>query len=208
MKVFIVSTLLLGLAFAGKAQVAATEQLIMNLEKLRQLEAILDNMYKGYVILDRGYNTVKNIAEGNFSIHDVLVNGLFLINPAIRDYRKIPYIIKYQQFLVKEYHQAYDRFRADPHFTLQEIQYMYNVYSFLIKTSLRNLEELLMIVTVSNLQMSDEERLRAIDRLHFEMADKLSFLRYFNNSARLMGIQRARAHNDASTLNKLYGITR
>jgi hypothetical protein len=194
-------------ALSSHAQVAATEQLVMNFEKLQQLEAILDNMYKGYVILDRGYNTIKNIAEGNFSIHDVLINGLFLINPAIRDYRKIPYIISYQQFLMKEYRQAYDQFRADPNFTLKEIQYMFNVYNFLIKTSLRNLEELLMIVSVSNLQMSDEERLQGIDRIYTEMADKLSFLRCFNNGARLMGIQRARDHNDASALNKLYGLT-
>ena len=198
--------MLLFTAVKTDAQIAIEEQIVINMEKLIQFEAILDNMYKGYVILDRGYNTVKNMAEGNFSVHDIFINGLFLINPAIREYRRIPYIISYQQFLMKEHKRYFEQFKNDPNYTLQDIQYMANVYSFLVKTSLRNLDELLMITTAANLQMSDEERLRAIDRIYYEMEEKVSFLRYFNNSARLMGIQRARERNDAAVLNKLHGL--
>src|SRR6478736_4201232 len=114
MKNFIAIPLML-FALSSYAQIDAAEQLLINAEKLRQFEAILDNMYQGYVILDRGYNTIKDMAQGNFSIHDALINGLFAINPTIRDYRKIPYIIQYQQFLMKEYKDAYNRFKSDPH---------------------------------------------------------------------------------------------
>jgi len=205
MRNFIAIPLML-FALSSYAQIDAAEQLLINAEKLRQFEAILDNMYQGYVILDRGYNTIKDMAQGNFSIHDALINGLFAINPTIRDYRKIPYIIQYQQFLMKEYKDAYNRFKSDPHLTLQEIQYMANVYSFLVKASLGNLEELLMVITATKLSMSDEERLHVIDRIYLSMSDKLAFLHYFNNAAKIIATNRAKQQQDILTSRKLYQL--
>jgi hypothetical protein len=54
--------------------------------------------------------------------------------------------------------------------------------------------------------MSDDERMQAIDRIFFDMEDKLIFLRTFNNNTQLLAIQRARSHNDVETMRKLYGV--
>ena len=182
------------------------QQLILNWEKLQELEKILDNMYVGYKILDKGYTTIKNISEGNYTLHQLFLDGLMAVNPAVRNYKRIPYIIDYQKMLVKEYKNAYNRFRNDPHFTPQEIEYMANVYNYLFTASLRNIDDLVMITTATKLRMSDDERMRAIDRIFYDMEGKMGFLRSFNNSTQLLAIQRARAANDVRTLNHLYGI--
>ncbi len=182
------------------------QQLLLNWEKLQQLEEILDNMYKGYQILDKGYTTIRNIAEGNYSIHQLFLDGLMAVNPAVRNYKRIPFIIEYQQLLLKEYKRAYNRFRRDPNFSAEEIGYLANVYSFLFDASLKNIDELMMIITASQLRMSDDERLQAIDRIFFDMEDKLIFLRTFNNNTQLLAIQRARSRNDVETMRKLYGV--
>ncbi|NOT76987.1 MAG: TerB family tellurite resistance protein [Cyclobacteriaceae bacterium] len=182
------------------------QQLLLNWEKLQELEKILDNMYVGYKILDKGYTTIKNISEGNYTIHQLFLDGLFAVNPAVRNYKRIPYIIDYQKLLVKEYKNAYNRFRDDPHFTPQEIEYMANVYNYLFTASLRNIDDLVMITTATKLRMNDDERMRAIDRIFYDMESKVGFLRSFNNSTQLLAIQRARAANDVRTLNHLYGI--
>jgi hypothetical protein len=189
-----------------RSQTQEAEQLLLNWEKLQELEKILNNMYVGYKILDKGYTTVKNIAEGNYSIHQLFIDGLMAINPTVRNYRRIPYIIDYQKLLLKEYKNAYNRFKDDPHFTPQEIQYLANVYSFLFKASLRNIDDLVMIITATKLRMSDDERMNAIDRIFYDMEGKLMFLRGFNNSTQLLAIQRARSANDVRTLNQIYGI--
>lgn len=189
-----------------RCQTAEAEQLLLNWEKLQELEKILDNMYVGYKILDKGYTTVKNIAEGNYSIHQLFLDGLMAVNPTVRNYRRIPFIINYQKLLLKEYKNAYNRFKDDPHFTPEEIQYMVNVYNFLFKASLRNLDDLVMIITATKLRMSDDERMKAIDRIFYDMEGKLLFLRGFNNSTQMLAIQRARSANDVRTLNHLYGI--
>ena len=187
-------------------QATETQQLILNWEKLQQLEQILDNMYVGYKILDKGYTTIKNISEGNYTLHQLFLDGLMAVNPTIRNYKRIPYIIDYQKLLLAEYKSAYDRFKNDPHFTPQEIEYLANVYNYLFMASLRNIDDLVMIITATKLRMSDAERMQAIDRIFYDMEGKLVFLRTFNNSTQLLAIQRARAANDMSAINHLYGL--
>ncbi|MCA4896312.1 MAG: TerB family tellurite resistance protein [Cytophagales bacterium] len=188
------------------SQATEIQQLILNWEKLAELEKILDNMYTGYKILDKGYNTIKNIAEGNYSIHQIFIDGLMLVNPTVRNYKRIPFIIDYQKLLLKEYSNAYNRFKNDPHFTPQELEYLANVYSYLFTASLRNIDDLVMIITATKLRMNDDERMQAIDRIFYDMESKLIFLRGFNNSTQLLAIQRARSANDVKTMQHLYGI--
>src|SRR5688572_28851208 len=111
------STIFLILVFVCRSAVAQTQeaaQLLLNYEKLKQLEEILDNMYKGYKILSQGYNRIKDIAEGNYDLHQVFLDGLFAVNPSVAKYKLIPDIIRYQSLLVKEYKRALKRFKNDP----------------------------------------------------------------------------------------------
>jgi hypothetical protein len=189
-----------------KAQGEEAAQLVLNYTKLQQLEAILDNMYAGYTILSNGYNKIKMISEGNYSLHQLFIDGLMAVNPTVRNYRRIPYIISYQKLLLSEYKNAYNRFKQDPHFTPDELSYLFNVYTFLIDASIRNLEDLAMIITATKLRMNDQERLQAVDRIFYDMESKLYFLRSFNNNTQLLAIQRARRANDVRTMSRLYGI--
>ena len=196
----------LPLSQAAFSQSTEAQQLILNWEKLQELEQILDNMYVGYKILDKGYTTIKNIAEGNYTLHQLFLDGLMAVNPSIRNYKRIPYIIDYQRLLLKEYTDAYNRFKNDPHFTPQELVYLANVYNYLFMASLRNIDDLIMIITATKLRMSDDERMQAIDRIFYDMEGKLVFLRSFNSSTQLLAIQRARSANEVKAINHLYGI--
>jgi len=193
-------------SYSAFAQEQETEQLILDIEKLQQLEKILDNMYAGYKILDYGYTTIKNIAQGNYKLHQAFLDGLYLVNPAVRNYKRIPYIIDYQKLLVKEYKNYYTRFKHDPNFSPDELEYIGNVYNFLVQASGRNISDLTMIITATKLRMSDDERMKAIDRIYYELEGKVVFVRSFNNGTQLLAIQRARSANDVRTLRHIYGI--
>ena len=189
------------------AQTQEAQQLILNYEKLMQLREILENMKKGYAILTKGYNTIKDIAEGNFNLHDVFLNGLYAVSPAVRNYKKIPLIIQYQKALVKEQQRAYAKFKNDPNLTVDEIKYLENMYSYIIKQSLRNLDELIMITTASKLRMSDEDRLHGIDRIYQDIERKIIFVKEFNKQIRLLTLNRAKESHDVTTLQKLHDVT-
>jgi len=207
-KILICLVVLFGMVQANKASAQAQEmqQLLLNMEKLTQFKQILSDMKKGYQILEGGYNTIKDISQGNFSLHKAFLDGLLAVSPTVRNYYKVAEIVDYQVKLVSEYGTAYNRFRADNNFTAGELNYLGSVYDNLLKESLRNLDELLLVVTAGQARMSDDERLKEIDRIHDEMQDKLMFLRSFNNNTSVLALQRARERNDARTTQKAYDI--
>jgi hypothetical protein len=198
--------LIMSVLSTSYGQTDEATQLLLNYEKLKQLEEILDNMYKGYKVLSQGYNRIKDIAEGNFKLHEVFLDGLFAVNPSVAKYKRIPEIIRYQRLLMNRYKRAYNTFRNDSNLTPDEIKYLGKVYGYLVKQSLRNLEELAMVTTADKLRMSDDERIQAIDRIYFDVENKLSFLRYFNNSTQILIVQRAKANNEVETAKALYEL--
>ena len=134
-------------------QSTEVQQLILNVEKLSQLKNILTDMKKGYTIVSTGYNSVKNIAQGNFSMHDLFLNGLWLVSPEVRKYYKITEIIRYQKDIVLEYKSAFKRFAGSGTFNVSELNYLSKVYSKLFDESLENLDQLAMVITANKLRM-------------------------------------------------------
>lgn len=189
------------------AQSDEAQQLLLNVQKLAQFKQILSDMKKGYQIVVNGYATVKNLSQGNFNLHKTFLDALMEVSPAIRKYKKVTDIINDQILIVKEYKNAFSRFKKDNNFNPQEIEYLGKVYTNLFKQSLNKLDELTIVITANKLRMSDDERLAAIDRVYNDIQDKLMFLRHFNNNTTILDVQRAREKNDAVTMKNIYGIT-
>ncbi len=194
--------------FKVNAQAEETAQLLLNIEKLAQFKGILKQMKDGYKILDGGYNTVKDISKGNFSLHKTFLDGLMEVSPTVKNYRKVPEIINGQIRLVKISRNALSRFRDDKHFDTKEINYIGKLYENLLGQSLNNLDELATVVTAGKLRMSDDERLKAIDRIHKDMEDKLSFLSRFNTDVEVLSLQRAKEKSDIEFIKRLQGVNK
>ena len=180
----------------ANAQSAEIQQLILNIEKLSQFKKILSDMKKGYELLSGGYKTVKDMAEGNFSLHKTFLDALMQVSPVVKNYKRVGDIINFQMLLMKESKNGLNRFVKSGNFSEKEISYFEKVYGNLLSQSLRNLDELTMVVTADKLRMSDDERLHAIDGIYFQMQDKLLFLRNFNASSNVLALQRAKEAKD------------
>ncbi|HWI93872.1 MAG TPA: hypothetical protein VNT20_21480 [Flavisolibacter sp.] len=189
----------------SKAQTEEAEQLLLDVQKLSQLKQMLADLKKGYEIIYKGYSTIKNISEGNFNLHQLFLDGLLQVSPAVRNYKKVADIISLQLKIVLEYKSAFKQFKENGKFTPDEIDYMGKVYSNLFDQSVNNLETLTMIVTSGTLRMSDDERLKQIDALCEDMADKLTFLRHFNNQTSILALQRTKDENQIKLAKKIYG---
>lgn len=196
---------LLTTAIHCSAQVQELEQLALDIEKLSQMKAILQEMYKGYQILTGGYNTIKSLAQGNFNLHNAFLTGLLTVSPTVKNYVRVADIVNAQATLVSEYKAAQKQFSETGAFTTAELNYISSVYSNLLNRSLDNLDELAMVLTDNTLRMSDAERLSAIDHIYADMQDKLTFLRQFNGRAGILGGQRQQLLQDNQNLRHLFG---
>ena len=206
MKKWLLIWILLMAVVKGNSQSQEAQQLLLDVEKLAQFKQILTDLKKGYEILSKGYTTIRDISQGNFNLHDRFLDALLEVSPAVRKYKKIADIISMQFRLVKEYRSAWHRFQSSGSFPVKELDHISKVYTNLVNASLRNLDDLLLVITARQLRMSDDERLAAIDQVHASMQDKLIFLRQFNSSTAILDIQRIREQNDVNVLRKLYDL--
>lgn len=181
-------------------------QLLLNVEKLSQLKNILRDMKKGYTVLSRGYERIRDISQGNFSLHEVFLDGLMLVSPEIKKYHRVRKIIDGQAAILRQCGAATSRFRRAGNFSEEELDYLSRVYGQLLKQSKRQLEELLLIVTSSTLRMNDGERLQAIDRIFFELQDQLTFLQDFNGQVGILNLQRQRQRIENERLQEIYQL--
>ncbi|RYY55199.1 MAG: TerB family tellurite resistance protein [Chitinophagaceae bacterium] len=196
--------LLLVFHYGASSQSQEVQQLVLNVEKLSQFKNILSDMKTGYQVLSKGYNAVRDISKGSFSLHQTFLDGLLAVSPEVRKYRKVAEIISMQSQLVKEYKSAFRSFKQTDLFSEKELNYMSTVYGQLTSRSLKNLESLLSVVTAGELRMNDEERLEAIDRIFSDLEDKLLFLRNFNSKAYVVSRQRSAETSGISSMQQLY----
>lgn len=203
---FLMLLLLCCCSFGTLAQSQEAQQLLLNVEKLSQLKGILTSMKKGYDVLSTGYKSVKNIAEGNFSLHEVFLDGMMLVSPEVRKYRRIADIISDQSDIVSEYKPAFKRFSAGGNFTVSELEYLGKVYGELFSQSLDNLDQLAMVITAGKLRMTDDERLQAINRIFADTQDKLMFLRSFNRQTSSLNMQRQQQKAEIEGLKRYYQV--
>jgi DNA repair ATPase RecN len=206
MLLFIAMSLLMCVPFSAKAQSAEIQQLILNIEKLSQFKKILSDMKKGYDMLSGGYKAVKDMSEGNFSLHKTFLDALMQISPVVKNYKRVGDIVEYQFTLIRESRKGIDRILKNEQFSTKEIKYFEKVYSNLSRESLRNIDELTSVITADKLRMTDDERLEAIDRIYDDMQQKILFLRDFNGSSSILALQRSKESSDAKAVRSSYNF--
>ncbi len=190
MKKFILMCCVCLMIKSSTAQTQEAQQLLLNWEKLAQFKQMLEDMKTGYQVLYNGYTTIRDISQGNFSLHKTFLDGLLQVSPAVLKYKRVADIISFQVRIVKEYKSAYKTFQENGAFTTEEIEHLAKVYGNLFKASLQNLDELSLVITAGKLRMSDDERLQAIDRIYKNILEQYSFLQEFNNSTVMLALQR------------------
>lgn len=203
LKWWMVLGFILWTARAG-AQTFEVQQLLLDIEKLTQLKHILQDLKDGYQILEKSYSTVRDLMHGNFDLHKAYLDGLLLVNPAVRNHPEVREILDMQTRMVAQIRGAQKRFRGERFLTPAELAHLENVYNNIHAESSKQLDELMLILTDSKLRMSDEERLHVITLVYTDVQGQDQFLRQFNKNTLLLVNQRAREGQDIGTLEHLY----
>jgi hypothetical protein len=128
------------------------------------------------------------------------------IKSAISNYQRIKDITLKQAALVSEYRQAWSLFRQDNHFNPQELNYMQQVYTGILDASVKNLDEIILVVSPTKTQMTDEQRLELINNASDHLDENYNDLHQFNNQGIQLSLQRSKELNDTQSIKKLYGI--
>jgi hypothetical protein len=131
---------------------------------------------------------------------------LWKVKNTITTYQRVREIIQKQVQLVNEYSKAFALSRQDKNFTADEINYMHEVYSGILDESVKNLEQIQLVISAFVTQMSDGKRLEIINKASDNIEQNISDLRQFNQENIKTSLQRAKEKNDIDVVKKLYGL--
>ncbi len=133
-------------------------------------------------------------------------NELWQVKDAIEYYHKIEEITERQVRLVSEYQSAYKLFKQDEHFSAGEIEYMEKVYTGIINESLKNLDQLFLVINSFKTQMADEKRMQIINDAGNAIDANYNDLKAFNNQNMMLSLQRSKDLNEVNDVKQLYGL--
>lgn len=176
------------------------------LQQIAALRVYSGYLYKGYSVAKNGLNTIQSIKNGDLLQHTNYFASLVTANPQIKRYKRVADIIAMQISIAKQSANTIKSLRNNHYFTSKEINYLRGVFNKLLYACANNLDKLLTLITNGNLQMKDDERIKAIDKIYLDMEDKQQFVRAFSNNAAGLSIQRSNEANDIIISKKLNGL--
>ncbi|MCC8409328.1 conjugal transfer protein TraI [Mucilaginibacter sp. UR6-1] len=128
------------------------------------------------------------------------------VKAIISYYQRIRDITQKQVRLVQEYQRAWNLLQQDEHFTADEIEYMGKVYAGILEESLKNIDQITLVVESFATTMSDAKRLELINEAADRVDENYSDLTRFNRQNAVLSLQRSKDAHEADVVRKLYGI--
>lgn len=138
-------------------------------------------------------------------LYDDYFQELRNIKVSIAYYHRVKEILTTQSAIVKEYKHAWTLFRQDKNFTPEELDYMFRVYSGMLEESLKNMDQLSMVINAFAMQMTDARRLELINHTADQVEQTFLDLREFNNQNKIISLQRAIEQGEIDHLKRIYG---
>ena len=128
------------------------------------------------------------------------------VKSIITYYQRIKEISSKQTRLIEEYEKAWNLFKRDQSFTVSELEYMEKVYDGILEESMKNIDQIFLIIDSFTTQMSDLKRLEIINKAADQIDANYNDLRLFNQQNMLLSLQRAKTAADAEKVKQFYGI--
>lgn len=212
-------TLFVALPTGANAQVAVLEVIKAGVKKvIKAVDLKVQRLQNETIWLQNAQKVLENSlsklklteiadwTEKQKELYSKYYNELWEIKTTITYYKRIKDLTEKQVAIVDEYRWAWGLFSKDKHFTPEELNYMETVYSGILDASIKNLDQILLVVNSFKTQMSDAKRLEIINEAASQMDTNYSDLKKFNTQNSVLSIQRAKSVDEVVTLKELYGI--
>jgi hypothetical protein len=180
----------------------------LRIQKLQNKTIWLQNAQKKIenVLSKLKLDEISNWTKKQKELYKGYYEELAKVKSIITYYQRIKDITKKQTKLVQEYERAWNLFKQDTHFKDNEIQYMERVYSGILEESVKNIDQIFLILDSFSTQMSDLKRLEIINEAADQIDANYDDLTLFNQQNVMLSLQRAKTEADVNQVKQFYGI--
>ncbi|MEO6524975.1 MAG: conjugal transfer protein TraI [Mucilaginibacter sp.] len=149
---------------------------------------------------------IAGVGQQQTDLFSKYYNELFEVKTLISDYEQVKNITLRQEMLVKEYQSAWALTQEDENFSAAELQHISAVYSGILDESVKNLDQLMVVINSFKTQMTDGQRMEIIDHISKKIDGNYNDLKRFNNENILLSLGRSRSSQETQSIKNLYGI--
>ena len=151
-------------------------------------------------------NEIRDWVQKQKKLYEDYFEELKKVKSAIANYKRVKDIIEMQVAMINEYKGAWALFRQDKNFTADELEYMLNIYTGMMDESMKNIDQLFMVVNAFATQMADAKRLEIINGVADNVQQQLLDMKEFNSQNKMLSLQRASEKGEIEYVKRLYGF--
>lgn len=213
------TTLLVSLPTGANAQFIIAEVIKAGIKKvIRAIDLKVQRLQNQTIWLQNAQKVVENQlsklklteisdwTERQKKLYSGYYQELQKVKGLISTYQRIKDLTSTQTEIVREYQWAVSLFRRDKHFSADELTHIEEVYKGILEESLKNLDQIFLVISSFKTEMSDAKRLELIDAAADKMEQNYADLKQFNQQNITLSIQRARTELEIKTLKHVYEI--
>lgn len=190
---------------AVKKVIKAVDLMIQRLQNktiwLQNAQRVLENKLNELKLTE-----IADWTEKHRKLYQDYYDELWKVKNAIAMYQRVRQIMDKQLRIVDEYKRCWNIVQNDEHFTGDERKYMGKVYEGIIEESIKNLDQILLVVNSFKTQMTDGERLQIIEQAAGEIDQNYFDLKQFNTQNMQLSVNRAKDSNEIDVVRKLYDL--
>lgn len=191
-----------------KALIAAIKAMDLAVQRLQNKTIWLQNAQKALenTLSKLKLEEISSWMEKHKEQYAKYYDELRKVKLAISGYKKVKDIMQQQLSIVAEYKRSLALFKKDKNFTAAEISYIIDVYTGIIDESIKNIDQLFLVVNSFSTEMTDGKRLEIINGVAGSISENLNDLRIFNTENIKLSLQRTKDEIEVKRLKSFYGI--
>jgi hypothetical protein len=175
------------------------------IKQIAALEAYINLGKNGYKIYKTGLNTIGNLKNGEFILHDDFFNSLKNINPSISKYPRVKDIVENVNNILIIQRAVKDNIRNNALIRPEEKKQLLETIALMQKEAESQLKELTLVLEPGALEMKDDERIQRIDKIHQDVL--LLFHQVSQLNQGIIMLLKSRKNNDLDIQNMRKLIT-
>jgi hypothetical protein len=213
------TVLLVSLPSGANAQLAIAEVIKAGVKKvIKAVDLKVQRLQNETIWLQNAQKVIENQlnklklgeisdwTERQRNLYAGYYDELVRVKSVITAYKKVKSLATTQAAIVQEYKWASGLFRKDKHFSAEELLYMEEIYEGILKASLKNLDQVFVVINSFKTQMSDAKRLEMINAAQQAMEQNFDDLKQFNDQNIALSIGRSKSILETKQLKEVYDI--
>ncbi|EOR96265.1 hypothetical protein ADIARSV_0500 [Arcticibacter svalbardensis MN12-7] len=207
-KMFVLLLLFSGISLHGSAQTwdeffkqKKTQKKYL-LAQIAALNVYTGYLKKGYEIAESGLGLFGAITGDEQVLHKTFFASLKTVNPMVANSISAVELLGWQAGIMRNMNSVRKVTNLKP----AEREYTEKVRTDLLRACDQELEDYLLLISTSKLDLSDGERLDRLQKTYLSIADKFRFSKSFANEVALLSQQRQHGQSELQGTAALYGI--